>query len=86
MKKVVQKVVAPNWREVVKRWSFLLSTAGTVVVGYAIAAPEAVLHVWLMMPDDLKAVLPPNFVKQFGIALFIASNVAMILKQRRGEK
>lgn len=86
MKKVVTKVVAPNWRDVVKRWSFWLSTAGTVVVSWAISAPETVLHVWLMMPDDLKAVLPPNFVKQFGIGLFIASNVAMILKQSRSEK
>ena len=86
MKKAVEKVVVPNWRNVLKRWSFRLSTVGTGIVVFAMSAPETALHAWVLLPDDLKTFLPPNFVKGFGIALFIASNIAMFIKQKRGVK
>ena len=35
--------------------------------------PDAMLHVWLMMPDDLKASLPPAAVKWFSYVLMVAS-------------
>lgn len=83
MKQVVNKVVTPNWRDVLKRWSFWLATAGTAVTTFALSAPDTVLQMWIILPQDLKSVLPVEFVRYFGIALFIASNAAALIKQRK---
>lgn len=83
MKQVVDKVITPNWRDVFKRWSFWLATAGTAVTTFTLAAPDTVLQMWIILPQDLKSALPVEFVRYFGIGLFIASNVAALIKQRK---
>ena len=80
--KAASKVIVPHWRDVFKRWSFWLGVIGSGVTTFALYAPDVALQVWLSMPADLKEVLPPNFVRWFGLALFISSNIAAFIKQR----
>lgn len=83
MKEIVAKTVVPNWREVKKRWSVRLGVIGTLITGFAIGAPDIALQVWVAMPMDLKAALPPDFVKWFGLALLIAGQAAAFIRQRK---
>lgn len=83
MKQTVEKVVVPNWREVKKRWSVRLGVIGTLITGFAVAVPDVALQVWVAMPMDLKAALPPDFVKWFGLGLLIAGQAAAFIRQRK---
>lgn len=35
--------------------------------------PDAMMHVWVMMPDDLKSVLPPFAVKAISYSILLLS-------------
>lgn len=80
--RMAAKAIVPHWRDIFKRWSFWLGVAGSAVTTFAITAPDAALHVWLIMPQDIKDTLPPTFVRWFGVSLFVMSNIAMFIKQR----
>lgn len=45
--------------------------------------PEAMLHVWLLMPDDLKATLPPVAVKWFTYVLMVLSFLGKMYGMRK---
>jgi hypothetical protein len=74
--------ITPNWREVLRRWSFWLGAAGSLITSFALAAPDTALHVWALLPMDMKEALPTDFVKYVGIVLFFAATVAQLIKQR----
>lgn len=48
--------------------------------------PDAMLHVWLLMPEDLKASLPPVAVKWFSYVLMVASFLGKMHSMRREQK
>ena len=45
--------------------------------------PEAMLQVWLLMPEDLKATLPPTAVKWFSYVLMILSFLGKMYGMRK---
>lgn len=42
-----------------KWWSVRLAALWAGVVGVLIAAPETFLHIWAMLPDELRPDMPP---------------------------
>lgn len=72
-----------DWR---KAWRFLsiqLGIVGSTVAGWLVAFPDHALAVWATLPDDLKAVLPAQYMPLFGVGIFVLSLIARIVKQRK---
>lgn len=72
-----------NWKKWHKFWSVRLGLIGTAITAFFLAAPDAAIQVWAVMPDDIKATLPPEFVKYFGVFLMAAGSFARIVKQNK---
>lgn len=82
VKEKIKPKLVDNWREFWRLWSVRLGAVGTALAGWFVMSPETAIHVWLMLPADLKAALPPQFVGYFGIGLFVLSMVAKLFKQK----
>lgn len=77
-----QDIVVPNWRKIFKRWSFWLGSGALAVLTWFLQAPESAIMAWAALPEDIKAMLPPTFVKHFGMGLLVASILAQFIRQR----
>ena len=64
-----------------KTWSVWLVSAGTLLGVYLAAAPDALVQVWLMLPQDLKAALPVNVAQYISYALIALGVVSKFIKQ-----
>lgn len=71
-----------NAREVWRYWSLRLGAIGTAFVAWFVASPETAIAAWAMLPADLKAFLPPQFVGYFGVTMFALSLLAKFIKQK----
>src|SRR4051812_30478104 len=50
-----------DFKNPLRHWSLWLSGAGTAVLGLALILPEIALQLWTdVVPDELKALLPPE--------------------------
>lgn len=72
-----------HWRVWYKLWSVRLTAIGTVLAGWFMASPDAFLNVWLMLPQELKDVLPPDVVKFIPIFILVAGTFARVVKQNK---
>jgi hypothetical protein len=75
-----------NWRDFWRFWSVRLGIVGSAVAGWLIAFPDHALQAWLLLPPDLKAVLPEEHMPLFGVGIFVLSLLARVLKQSKLEK
>jgi hypothetical protein len=75
-----------GWQKAHKFWSVRLGVIGTALTALFLAAPEAALHAWAVMPEDVKSMLPPEVIKFMGIFILGSSFVARIVKQPKLEK
>ncbi len=84
---MVKKIqLIPHWREAWRYWSLRLTTLGTLLITYLTASPEAVLQAWAVLPEDIKAFLPPNYSKFVAIGILALGAVARIIKQPKAEE
>lgn len=74
-----------NWKQVFKFWSIQLGTLGTLVTGFLVAFPDAALHAWSLMPADMKAFIPPQYMPLIGVAIFVISMLTRLFRQRKLE-
>lgn len=74
-----------DWRKSWKFWSIRLGLIGTALTSIFLAAPEAALYAWALLPDDIKSVLPPAFIKFSGIGILALSFIARLVKQTKLE-
>lgn len=65
-----------------KFWSVRLGIIGTAITSLLIAFPDAALYAWNILPADLKAFIPEKYTPLIGVAIFIASIVARLIKQK----
>ncbi len=72
-----------DWKLEVKKWSSWLVLIGVILEGTFEVAPDVLVHVWVMMPDDMKAMLPVPVARCFPIALIALSLPVKIIKQTR---
>lgn len=48
--------------------------------------PDAMMHVWVMMPDDLKAALPPFVVKAISYSILLLSMLGKMHAMNKANK
>lgn len=48
--------------------------------------PDAMMHVWVMMPDDLKAALPPFAVKLVSYSVMLAAILGKMHAMNKANK
>ena len=79
MRKLTDRLVddaRKRWR----RWSVRLNAAGLAILSLGID-PTIALTVWNLMPDPIKAILPPRFLLLAGLILFAFAMLAVFVKQ-----
>lgn len=72
-----------NWKKWHKFWSVRLGLMGAAITTGFLAAPDAAIQVWAVLPGEVKATFPPDFVKYFGIFLIAIGSFARIVKQNK---
>lgn len=73
--------LVPNWRQCFKFWSVRLGMLGTALTGLLVAFPEAALHAWSLLPGDMKAFIPQQYMPFIGVGVFALSILARLIKQ-----
>lgn len=48
--------------------------------------PDAMMHVWVMMPDDLKSALPPFAVKAISYSILLLSMLGKMHAMNKANK
>lgn len=71
-----------DWKNSWRFWSVRFATVGTAITGLLVAFPDAALTAWAVMPDELKAAIPPHYMPLIGVGVFAFSIVARVLKQK----
>lgn len=72
-----------GWRTWWRQWSTWLATIGVTILSFTPELAEALSHVWINLPMDVKTTFPPEWVRFFGITLTILSIPAKLIRQRK---
>ncbi|MEN9936064.1 MAG: hypothetical protein RLZZ387_2643 [Chloroflexota bacterium] len=64
-------------------WSVRLNAIGLAILAWVQIDPVGALAVWAMMPSEVRAALPPNFVTVVGLLFFGLSMLARLVVQPR---
>lgn len=79
-----------DWHRCHRFWSVRLSAVGAVLLTVAQEFPDALSHVWLIVPDEIRSEIPHSLVQWLGIAAVAAGIVARLIRQDKlhteGEK
>lgn len=86
MAKRVKVELISDWRLFWRFWSVRLGIVGTAITGVLVASPDAALYAWNMLPGDLKAAIPEQYVPLIGVGVFALSMFARIIKQKRPDE
>lgn len=70
-----------DWRKSWRFWSVRLGVLGTAITSALVAFPSAALHAWAILPEELKAAVPPQHMPFIGVAVFGLSIVARLIRQ-----
>jgi len=71
-----------DFKTPLRHWSLWLSGAGTAALGLGLLLPETALQLWnFWVPDELKALLPPEIGLHISFWLLVASMVAKFIRQ-----
>lgn len=71
----------PDWRKSWKFWSIRLGVIGTVLTSIFLAAPDAALYAWALLPEDVKAHIHPAVIKFMGTGILALSFIARVVQQ-----
>lgn len=66
-----------------KTWSVWLGTLGGTLSAIFLGIPDAAITAWAYLPEDVKAMLDPSFVKMVGPFLMFMALVSQFIKQRK---
>jgi len=69
-----------------KAWSVWLSALGVALGVYLASAPDALIQVWLMLPPDLKALLPVNVAQYISYAIIALGVISKFIRQPKLEQ
>lgn len=72
-----------GWRTWYRQWSTWLAAIGAAILSFTPELAEALNHVWVHLPLDIKDTFTPEGVRYFGITLTILSVPAKLVRQRR---
>lgn len=69
-----------------KTWSVWLTGAGVAMGVYLASSPDALVQAWLMLPPDLKALLPVNVAQYISYAIIALGVISKFIKQPKLEQ
>lgn len=69
-----------------KTWSVWLTGAGVALGVYLASSPDALIQAWLMLPPDLKALLPVNVAQYISYAIIALGVISKFIKQPKLEQ
>ena len=72
-----------GWRTWWRQWSTWLAGVGAAAVYLAPELAEGMQHAWQILPMDIKASFPAEWVRYFGAALTVLSIPAKLVRQRK---
>lgn len=75
--------IVEDWKTWPRRWSVQLNAAGSALLAWLVASPDAAFAAWHALPDDLRAVIPSRMMPLIALALFALSAFAQLVKQQK---
>ena len=72
-----------DWCLAHKMWSVRLNALGSMLLGWILIVPEQALALWQFVPHEARQALPPRIIMVVPLLLFVAANVARIVKQEK---
>lgn len=78
----IRQRIVDDCRDFWRWWSVRFNAAGLAILGLVSFDPVSALAIWNMMPPHVRAFLPPNFLTIVGMALFVLSMLARLVKQK----
>lgn len=74
-----------HWNLIWKKWSVRFTALGVALYGYLLAAPDAIIGMWSMLPEEFKSVLPVDYAKWIPFTLFVLGLLSQYVKQQKLE-
>lgn len=71
----------PYWKSAWRFVSVWLGALATFVTTAIVAFPDAALHAWLMLPQEIKSTIPPQYMPLIGVALMGGAVLARLVQQ-----
>lgn len=69
-----------DWPRWVSTWC---EAAAAAFFSTLLVAPDAVLQLWAVLPADMRAAIPAEWVRWLGVALIVAGSAAKLVDQPR---
>lgn len=73
----------PDWRNAWRFWSMQLGALGSSLIAVLVMVPDVAISAWLTFPDDLKSIMPPQYMPMFGVVLYVMGMVARVIRQKK---
>lgn len=70
-----------NWTDCWRFASVRTLGLGTAIPGLIELFPDQALHIWALLPEDMKRVVPDRYVLWYTLAVVAASFLARIIRQ-----
>lgn len=85
LSKIPSKLPTPieQWRQWYKLWSVRLSAFGTVLMTALTVWPDRVFQIWLMMPPEVRRLMPEQVVTGIAALIFLLTAVSRLIKQKK---
>jgi hypothetical protein len=71
-----------DWHCATRWWSVRFNAVGLAILSFVSFDPTAALGVWNMMPGEVRAVLPHNFLTVLGGILIFLALLSRVVKQK----
>lgn len=68
-----------NWKLWWRFWSIRFGILGAFVLSF----PETVIHTWATLPDQIRDIIPEQYIPHIGTGLLVLSFVSRIIKQEK---
>lgn len=72
-----------GWQWWYKFWSVRLGAVGAALTTFLIAYPDFATTVWLNLPSEIKATIPPQYMPLIGVVISICGIIAKFVVQRK---
>jgi amino acid transporter len=64
-----------------KKFSVWLSAINAGILSFTSVNPQSMISIWNALPEDLKTVLPQNFIQFISVSLIVLSVISSQVKQ-----
>lgn len=72
-----------KWRSFWRFWSLRFTAIGIALLTWVANSPDVVLDAWNNLPQELKQIIPQNYLLYITIAIFLLGAFSRIVKQEK---